>query len=408
MSTSSQNMWSSYIRRSEHLIVGIMSGTSLDGIDAALVRILTDEQGRISKVELKGFEYMPYSNEMKAMVLSLCSPDTAKLDDLVQMHFGISEWYAFIVNRLLSNAGVKAAEVDAIAMHGQTVWHAPEDKSFPGPEGNLLVRSTLQIGEMSVVSERTGIPVIGNLRSRDMAAGGEGAPLAPYLDAVLFGHPERTRVIQNIGGIGNATIVPPNAPLESIVAYDTGIGNMLSDTLVREGTNGKEQFDPGGSIAAKGKVDEGLLAQYMADPFYKRTPPKSTGREVYGTAFAAEFRAEGEARGLSFEDIVATAAALTAESIVQSYEDFIFPHYDVAEVIVGGGGAHNVTLMKMIGDRLPEGVKLGTTSQFGIPDDAREAVAFAMLGHESLMGNPSNIPTVTGARNPVILGNITM
>lgn len=241
-----------------------------------------------------------------------------------------------------------------------------------------------------------------------MAAGGEGAPLAPYIDALLFASATKGRIVQNIGGIGNATVVPAGAATADISAFDTGPGNMVMDAIVRMGTEGRQQHDAGGSYAAAGRVSADLVELYMRDPYFARKPPKSTGREVYGAAFAERFREEAASRGLSFEDTVATAAAFTAESIARSYRDFILPLTRIDEVLVSGGGALNATLLKMIAERLPAGIIVTTASAQGIPDQAREAMAFAVLGHESLMGRPGNLPAVTGARAAVVLGSLTL
>jgi Predicted molecular chaperone distantly related to HSP70-fold metalloproteases len=406
----------SYAARTEHLVVGIMSGTSLDGVDATLVRILTAQDASVSSVSLLSHYYLPYSDEFRAKVAALCSPSSARIDDLTYVHFGLSEWYARAVLLCIEQSGINASEVDALSMHGQTVWHAPIARPFPGPEGTIPVKGTLQLGSGAVLRERTGIPVISDLRSRDMAAGGEGAPLAPYIDAILFGSKDEGRIVQNIGGIGNATVVPAlrdgaagaTAALGEIVAFDTGPGNMVIDGLVAAGTEGRLRYDPEGSIAAKGRVEPELLAELMKDPFFSRRPPKSTGREVYGSAFVSAFMERARSRGLSFEDEVATATAFTAESIVVAYRDFIFPRCPIGRVLVAGGGALNLSLLSMLRERLPAGVSIGTTTSYGVPDQAREAMAFALLGHESLMGRPSNLPAVTGARSPVVLGCITL
>lgn len=396
-----------YQDKQEHLLVGIMSGTSLDGIDTALVQIMTDDKGEISTVNLKAFEYTPYSEELRKRLLNLCSIETAQLDELVETNFGLAEWYAFAVNKLLTSSGTAPGEIDAICCHGQTVWHAPKPSAFPGPEGVVKVKSTLQIGSGPVLAERTGIPVIADFRSRDMAAGGEGAPLVPYVDRALFQSQTKGRVLQNIGGIGNATILPPKDSDQEVFAFDTGPGNMVIDTLVYLQTNGTQKYDYNGDIAATGIINVDLLNLFLQDNYYQLSPPKSTGREVYGLAFANRFLAEGKNRNLSFPDILATATALTAKSITQSYQQFIFPTIDIAEVILSGGGTHNKTLISMIKQGLPAAVSVKTTAEFGVPDDAKEALAFAILGHETLMGRPSNLPSVTGASRPVVLGNLS-
>jgi anhydro-N-acetylmuramic acid kinase len=397
-----------YSARPEHSIIGLMSGTSLDGVDAVLTRIMTEPEGPILSVSLIAHSYLPYSDEMRTRISALCSVETARLDDLVYAHFGLGEWYAKAVQDLLARAGRTASSIDAVCMHGQTIWHAPEARPFPGPEGFLPVKGTLQIGASAVLRERTGIPVISDLRSRDMAAGGEGAPLAPFVDAILFGSPKLGRIVQNIGGIGNATVVPPAAAAADLLAFDTGPGNMLMDAVVLSGSGGRHRYDPEGSMAAKGKVHEGIVERLMLDPYFRREPPKSTGREVYGADFAAAFMEEARERGLSFEDQVATATAFTAESIARSYKDFILPRIRIDEVLACGGGARNPSLLAMIRDRLPAGILVITSSERGVPDEAREAMAFAVMGHESLMGRPGNLPAVTGARAPVVLGNLTL
>lgn len=396
-----------YQDKQEHLLVGVMSGTSLDGIDTALVQIVTDDKGEISKVTLKAFEYTPYSDEVRKRLLNLCSVESAKLDDLVIANFGLAEWYAYGVNKLLATSGIVPGEIDAICCHGQTVWHAPMPAAFPGPEGVLKVKSTLQIGSGPVLAELTGIPVISDFRSRDMAAGGEGAPLVPYVDKALFQSQTIGRILQNIGGIGNATVLPPKNAVQEVFAYDTGPGNMVMDTLVYLQSNGNQKYDYEGKIAAAGQINQDLLNLFLQDKYYHNSPPKSTGREVYGLAFANRFLSEGKNRNLSFSDILATATALTAKSITQSYQQFIFPTIDIAEVIISGGGTHNKTLMDMIKQDLPASLSVKTTAEFGVPDDAKEALAFAILGHETLMGRPSNLPSVTGASHPVLLGNLS-
>jgi len=385
-----------------------MSGTSLDGVDAVLVSIKTDKQDEVASIQLLQHYYLPYTDAMREKIANLCKVESARIDDLVFVHFGLSEWYAEAVLTLIKQAGCQIDQVDAISMHGQTVWHAPVPQNFPGPTGDISVKGTLQLGSSAVVRERTGIPVISDLRSADMAAGGEGAPLAPFTDFQLFGSPTEGRIIQNIGGIGNATVLPKYSGKAGIFAFDTGPGNMVIDAVVGIGTKGINRYDPEGSIAAKGNVSEELLNVLMQDAYFLRTPPKSTGREVYGCDFTKKFLQLTEAKGLSFEDSVATATAFTAESIARSYRDFVLPGSSIAKVLVCGGGALNITLLRMIQERLPEGIEVTTTNSYGIPDQAREAMAFAVIGHESLMGRSGNLPVVTGAAAPVVLGVVTL
>lgn len=395
-----------YRDKQNHLLVGLMSGTSLDGVDAALVAITTDQQGEIRDVSFEDFYYLPYSQELRAVLMDLCRVETARVDQLTVAHYGLSEWYAHAVQQLLQQNNLSCDQVDAVCVHGQTVWHVAGSVMFPGPAGERAVRASLQIGELSTLAERLGLPVVGNFRARDLAAGGEGAPLVPYADLILFRDAEKGRLLQNIGGIANVTVIPASAKLTEVIAFDTGPGNMVIDELVQWETKGQQRYDEAGKIAASGEVSEKLLQTFLADPYYQLPPPKSTGREVYGRDFAIRFKAEAEKLGLSFADTIATATMLTAATIARAYQQFIFSQTNIAEVIVSGGGAHNHTLLQMLKQQLPASVSLLTTSEFGVPDDAKEAIAFAILGHETLMGRPSNVPTVTGASHQVILGNV--
>lgn len=409
MDTGSYPMWEKYRLKQEHLVIGLMSGTSLDGTDAALVRIQTDMSGALQQIELVDFVCVPYSNGLRDVLIRLCSPETARVDELTAAHFGVSEWYTHSVTELMQSAGISTQQVDMISMHGQTVWHAPVASAFPGPTGaSIDVVSTLQIGECAVVRERTGLPVIGNLRARDMAAGGEGAPLTPYADALMFRSPTEGRLVQNIGGIGNVTVLPSESSTEGISAFDTGPGNMVMDAIVRQATDGRQHYDPNGSIAAQGKVDQGLVDLCLEDEYFKRLPPKSTGREVYGAAYAVRLMEMAAERSLSLEDTLATATCLTAETIVRAVKDFILPKVQISAMLACGGGTSNATLMEMIRQRLPKDIRLERTADYGVPDDAREAIGFALLGHEALMGRTNTLPAVTGAKHAVISGNLTL
>lgn len=395
-----------YRGKQDHMLIGLMSGTSLDGIDAALVVIRTDESGEIEQVSLQDFAYVPYSDEVREWVMNLCSLQTARLDLLTTAHYGLSEWYAYSVQRLIEKAGIQPADVDAVCTHGQTVWHIAGRTPFPGPNGMTEVRASLQIGDLSLLAERTGIPVVGNFRARDLAADGEGAPLVPYADYILFRDPVKGRLLQNIGGIANVTVLPAGKGIESVVAFDTGPGNMIIDQIIHVITNGRMRYDEGGQMASAGSVCEEMLGKLMQDPYYQLQPPKSTGREVYGKAFAQELISMAHQMGVSHEDLLATVTSLTATSIAQAYKQHVLPKTPIQEVIVSGGGAHNQTLLRMLRAQLPQEMAVMTTQQFGMPDDAKEAVAFAILGHETLMGRPSNVPSVTGAKRAVPLGNI--
>jgi anhydro-N-acetylmuramic acid kinase len=402
-----EDFLANYRKRTLHRVIGLMSGTSLDGVDAVLVAITNDDAGAVSAVSLEHQVSIPYSKEMQQRMGRLCVPGKSDVNDLTVAHFGLAHWYASAVNQLIAECGRGREQIDAVCMHGQTVWHAPVAQDFPGPRGgHLAVTGTLQLGNASVLASLTGLPVISDFRSADMAEGGEGAPLAPYIDYLLYAKQGEGRAVQNIGGIGNVTVLPLGGTRDSIFAFDTGPGNMIMDAVVSIGTKGDKTFDDSGSIAAAGTVSSGILETLMADPYFARKPPKSTGREVYGQAFAA--RLMELAKGLAFEDIVATATAFTALSIAQAYKDFVLPATPLHTVVVSGGGALNNTLLAMLREYLPQGIVVTTSNSLGVPDQAREAMAFALMGHESLMGRPSNIPAVTGARKAMVLGLITM
>jgi len=372
-----------------------MSGTSLDGIDVAVVEV----GGRIRpKVETIGFQSTPYPEAVRAAILAVSggtddrfvssvgrlSAGPSCTGALSALNFRLGELYARAVMRAVKRYG----PVELIGCHGQTVYH----------EGG---RHTLQIGEPAVIAERTGVPVVSNFRARDIAAGGQGAPLVPYVDYLLFRHPKRARMLLNIGGIANITVIRPGAAPEEIVAFDTGPGNMVIDALAREYSNGKLLYDHGGRIAKSGKVNQGLLGEMLADPYYSRKPPKSAGREQYG----AEFVARMKKSRLPLRDLIATATALTSYTIALSIA-FHGPLSSSTDLIVSGGGVHNAQIMADLARELNV-VTVSTSTDHGINADAKEAIAFAILAHETWRRNPSNLPSATGAKHPVVLGSIT-
>lgn len=381
-------------------IIGLMSGTSADGIDAALVEITG--QGRRTQVRLLRFLCVPYTPEMRAAVLRLCDPKTAVVADLCALHAALGERFAEAARRVAEAADLSLRDVDAIASHGQTIWHQPT----PYPIGDTQARGTLQIGSPAVIAAQTGCTVVSDFRSADMALGGQGAPLIPYADWALLTSDVEARAVQNIGGIANVTYLPKNAEREAVLAFDTGPGNMILDALVRRFTGGAQAFDRDGARAAQGEVSSRLLNHLLEHPFYALPPPKSTGREMFGEAYADAVLVHARRLRLPAVNLLATVTALTAESIARAYRDFLAPRGGVQTVIVGGGGSHNKTLMRMLAERLAP-ARLTTHAEFGIPDDAKEALAFALLGYETLHHRPSNIPSATGASRPAVLGSIT-
>jgi len=374
-------------------VAGLMSGTSADGVDAALVDVSR------RRVKLLAFETRPYGRKLRQAILDLCRPETARVADLCHLNFVLGEVFAEAVGRLAHNAGIDPASIDLIGSHGQTVWHEPAGRRH----GRRRLRSTLQIGEPCVIAERTGITTVADFRPRDVAAGGEGAPLVPYADWLLFAHRSRSRAMQNLGGIANVTYLPAGCEPGEIVAFDTGPGNMAIDRLAGLATGGRRRYDAGGRLAARGHVHEGLLAAWLADAYFRRRPPKSTGRERFGRAYADGLWRAARARGLGPADVVATATALTAASIADAYRRFLPAGID--EVIVSGGGARNPVLMNMLAGRLAP-AKVRISDELGLDADAKEAVAFAVLAAETIRGHAGNVPAATGARRPVVLGKI--
>lgn len=388
-----------YRQASSHRVVGLMSGTSVDGIDAACVQIAGT--GSKLRVELEAFNTFPYDDCLKSRILALCSG--GDVAEAAVLSFELAEAFASAVLSLLNENKVAADDVDLIASHGQTVAHLPR-----GTETHPDSRATLQIGEPCIIAERTGITTVADFRTRDIAAGGEGAPLIPYVDYCLLRISDRNRIVQNIGGIANCTILPAGCLIDDVRAWDTGPGNMVIDACVRILTDGKDDCDIGGTMAAAGRVDEVFLNDLLDSEFLNSSPPKSAGREEFGREYAAIFVKHGRRRKLNSKDIIATATALTAQSIEHAYRRHAAPildgNYDT-EVIVGGGGAENPTLMRMLRERIAPW-RLLTHEDCGLRSDAKEAIGFAVLGHETIMGVPTSLPGATGARHSAVLGKI--
>jgi anhydro-N-acetylmuramic acid kinase len=372
-------------------IAGIMSGTSLDGIDVAIV----DIEGR--KIRPVAFHSTPYPEAVRKAILGV-SNTTVITAEIACLHVRLGQLYARAVEQTCLRTRVPLGSIELVGCHGQTIYHQGEAQPFLGAP----VTATMQIGEASVIAEKIGVPVISDFRSRDMAAGGKGAPLVPYLDFLLWRHAKRGRVALNIGGIANLTAIPPGAQAKDVIAFDTGPGNMVIDALTAEFTGGRQHFDRNGAIAARGKVGRDLLDSILADRYYRQRPPKTAGREQHG----AEFVARMKQTRLSLADLIATATALTASTIAAGIERFVRPRMRVDEVIASGGGVHNATLMAYVQAFLPD-VRIATSDEFGIDADAKEAIAFAVLAYETHRNRPSNLPSATGARHAVILGKVS-
>jgi anhydro-N-acetylmuramic acid kinase len=379
-----------------------MSGTSLDAIDVAMVRI--QKHGLNATVKLEHFREFPYPAKIRSVVRELFDPKRARIDDICRYDFILGEVFAAAVLRLLKETRIKAESVDLIASAGQTVWHDPElsivNADVDWIDEPIMTRSTFAIGQSAVIAERTGIITVGDLRVRDVAAGGHGAPLVPYFDWVLLRHKSRGRCIQNIGGIGNVTYIPPGATWEDVFAFDTGPGNMIIDELAWIATNGRQTYDVDGHLGASGTVRTDLLEYWMADPYFTKQPPKTTGRELFGAQFARRILAE--APGVDIRDLIATATALTAESIARAYREFIHPRGPVHEVMLAGGGAKNPTLVDMLKERMPKQRILIYKAS-----EAKEAMAMAMIANDSVVGLVTNVAGATGGR-PTVLGKICL
>jgi anhydro-N-acetylmuramic acid kinase len=392
--------------KESRLVVGLMSGTSVDGIDAALVKI--SGHGEHSHVELLAFGSYPFPAELRAKVFRLFNPLEARVDAICQLDFLLGEVFAAAVQRLLKDNGFAAADVDLVSTAGQTIWHDPqpvvEETNVAWIDHPIATRSTFAIGQSAVIAERTGIMTVGDLRVRDVAAGGHGAPLVAYADWVLLRDEKLGRCVQNIGGIGNVTYLPPAARPDDVIAFDTGPGNMVIDALAEVATGGELKYDKDGALAARGSIVPELLEAWMDDPYFRKTPPKTTGRELFGVQFAR--RIMTEAHGVRMEELIATATALTAESIVRAYRDFVLPRGPVDQVIVGGGGSQNPTVMRMLRERLPYAGVL-SHEDFSIDGKAKEAIALAIIANDAIAGLNTNIPGATGGR-PTVLGKISL
>ncbi len=374
-------------------VAGLMSGTSVDGVDVALVDI------RDGDVRLVAFEVFPYRSDLRREILALCRPDSARVDRLCRLNHVLGEVFAQAVVRLCRRRHIALNSIHLIGSHGQTIWHQPHGARH----GGRIVRATLQIGEPSVIAQRTGITTVADFRPRDMAAGGQGAPLVPYADYVLFRDRRICRAVQNIGGIANVTFLPRACRCDDILAFDTGPGNMVIDGVMRLISQGKRHCDRGGALAAQGRIDEMLLRELLRHPFLRRRPPKSTGREEFGQEYCERFYRQSQQRELAPEDMLATVTAFTARTIAEAYRRFLPRMPD--ELVLCGGGAHNRTLVRLLRQDLP-GVTMRTTDEFGISVDAREAVAFAILAWATIRGVANNVPSATGATEPVVLGKI--
>ncbi|MFS0784729.1 anhydro-N-acetylmuramic acid kinase AnmK [Bacillus sp. 1P06AnD] len=375
-------------------IVGLMSGTSLDGVDAALVEI--DGSGEQTKVNVVSFLNHSIPDSIRKEILQSISLSSSNVQLICSLNFKLGKLFAEAVKKVCQQAGLPLKKLSLIGSHGQTIYHQPiAEKNW--------IPSTLQIGEPSVIAYECQTPVVSNFRTMDMAAGGLGAPLVPYSEYLLYRNKQKGRLLQNIGGIGNVTVLPRGGSLDDITAFDTGPGNMIIDEACR--LLFKLPFDQNGELAQQGTVNEELLAYCLNQPYIFAPPPKTTGRELFGIEYTENLL--NKFCHLPPLDIMATITMFTAKSIVENYREFIFPSVHIDEVIIGGGGSYNKTLIRMIQSLITEPISVCTQEEIGFSSEAKEAVAFAILANETYNHRPSNVPKATGAQKAVILGNLT-
>ncbi|MFC4025057.1 anhydro-N-acetylmuramic acid kinase [Oceanobacillus longus] len=375
--------------------IGLMSGTSLDGVDAALVEI-EKKNGNI-EVNLIESLAIQYDDVIRRELMEVCSPLSATVQKISSMNMFLGKEFGNAVNKLLVKSNRSKEDIHFISSHGQTIYHQP----LQG-ETEVDIPGTLQIGDISVLSETTGIAVVGDFRTADMAANGQGAPLVSYVDYLLFHSTDKSIAVQNIGGIGNVTYLAKNGHSNDVQSFDTGPGNMVIDEVVFRITNGKSTYDKNGQIAYKGKINQALLDQLVNHNYFSMNPPKTTGRELFGKSFVtAIFNDFGD---IDSADLVTTVTEWTALTIANSYNDFLTGKGNaIDEVIVGGGGSYNPYLMERLAYHLPD-MNVYTHEKYNISSDFKEAIAFAILGYQCICGEYNQIPSATGADKPVIMG----
>ena len=385
----------SLCEKQTRLIIGLMSGTSADGVTATVSEITGT--GINAKVRLIAHKTYPYPPPIREKLFKIFNNGPSGLSEASELNILVGHLFADAAENIIGEARLNHREIDLIGSHGQTVWHQPHPKQTSGH----LCRSTMQIGEPAIIAAKTKLPVVADFRKADIAAEGEGAPLTPYMDYILHRSSNAHRVLQNIGGIANLTYLPAGCEVEDLVAFDTGPGNMIIDASAKHYAGLSHDID--GELAKRGEPNKALLEELLKHPYFERKPPKSTGREVFGEQYAAKVFSHAEVHKLSPFDVVATVTELTIESIARAYEDHL--HGPVDEVYVSGGGSMNPYLMERLERRL--GTSIYDYSHLGLPSEAKEALLMALLANEHVMGTPCNIPNATGAIRRVVLGYLT-
>ncbi len=381
-------------------VLGMMSGTSADGIDVALVRVGGRPPGL--RARLEGFACFPYPPRVRQEILRIASGASASSGDIARLNVLVGELFAKAALDACGKFRVPPRSVRLIGSHGQTIFHQGQPAPYLGARA---IAATLQISEPAVIAARTGIPTVGDFRPADLAADGQGAPLVPFVDYLLYRHPRRGRVALNIGGIANLTAIPPGARADEVFAFDTGPGNMVIDALAARVTSGRMRYDRGARMARRGRMVPALLSELLADPFFRKNPPKSAGREQFGDEFADRALRWTKRSTVSIEDVLYTVTVLTAVTIAKAVRKWVAPCMPVDDLIISGGGAHNPLLMERLRAGFT-GVNIFSSGQFGVPEDAKEAFAFALLAYETFHGRPSNLPRATGARKSAVLGKL--
>ncbi len=381
------------VEKPKRLAIGLMSGTSLDGIDACVAEIKGN--GKNTEIKFIDFITLEYTRSEKERILKLCNIDTSTVDEICYMNRYLGDKMGEAAREVCKKSSIDIKNIDFISSHGQTIYHMPHK------------HCTLQIGELSNIASVTGCLTVGDFRPSDMAYGGQGAPLVPYIDYLLFSSEKSGRVLLNLGGIGNITVLKAGGREDDVYAFDTGPANVLIDEVARIITDGKMAFDAEGKMALKGNIDEQWLEKMIKqDEYLCKSPPKSTGREYYTIEFAKKLYNEGKAKGLSNFDIISTITAFTAKTIQNQLEKFVLQNCKVDEIYVSGGGAHNKMIMKLLSEYINADVNLMDKLNFF--GDAKESIAFAVLGNEFLHGNTNNIPSATGANRKVIMGKLAL
>jgi anhydro-N-acetylmuramic acid kinase len=379
------------------IIIGLMSGTSADGIDAALVRIFG--AGLCTKIELVAYDTYPHSRAVRDKILQLAAGSSVMVEEVCGLNVILAQEFAKAAIAVCDKAGLNMAEVDLIGSHGQTIRHLPERYRILDRE----VTATWQIGDPSIIAKVTGVTTIGDFRVADMAVGGQGAPLVPFLDFLLLRSDQEVRLCLNIGGISNLTYMPIGASPADVLAFDAGPGNMLIDAAMQ--CYYQKPYDKDGQLAASGQVDHTLIRAWLREPFYQKPPPKSTGRELFNLCYLDQLRGSADRRGLQQVDFIATLTALTAEVVFLNYEKFLQKRGPIHRLIVSGGGCRNPQIMRWLEYRFADAL-VTCIDAVGWPSEAKEAVCFAVLANETSSGNPANLPSVTGAHRSTILGKI--